>query len=553
VNFQAATPVTADITINPATQSVGITAPDSIKFGDSAEISVATTSGDPADLSVVTPETCTLSGATVTALAVGDCTIGASIDASDGYSGATTQATIAILKADQTITFPALASGLAPGHPISLAAGASSGLSVSFAASGACSVTTSGDVTSLSPIGSAGLCTVVASQSGDANWHPAVSVTRVSTVRTLSQTIIFPLSTTSKVPSTAPFTVTASATSGLAVTLAARGVCSILGPVVTLTGATGVCTITASQAGDSGYRAAVSVSRSFNVSKLPQTIDVSSVALTGTAPGSMSLPTLSSAGLPVNWTSTSESVCVPGYDANNSSWFVYFTDSGTCQLIGTAAGTTDYLPATPVTVSINLTPTAGIGLPGVTVDDGAEYTNQLDVTVSLINVPGGTVAVAIGNDGDPTKAIQISLDGLVPDGDRYLVPWRLQPTTLDGKLAKTVYVWFLGSDYQAIPYQDGIILDTTAPTLASATAAKTTGTGPVLGGGANVTYGMTLRASDVGSGVAMVQVASSKTATTNWVAYSAKTKWRGKKGMTVYVRVKDAAGNMSAWKTIKLP
>ena len=552
-NHQAATPVIADIDINPATQALGITAPTSMGFGASVEISAQTTSGDPAEWTVLTPDICAMDGNLVTALATGDCTVSASIDASDGYSAASSEATIAVEKGDQEITFPALPSGLAPGHPISLNATASSGLAVAFQATGACSVGTSGGVTTLTPVGTSGSCTVVSRQVGDGNWNAAVPVTRVTTVRKLAQTILFSLTSASRLPSAAPFALTASSTSGLSVAFAARGVCAVSAGTVTLTGSIGVCTVTASQAGDSGYRPAVSVSRSFNVAKASQTIDTSGVEVEWTAPGSTPLPSLSSAGLATSWISSTEEICVPDYDSDTQSWSVYFVDAGSCELVGSAAGNTDYMAATPVSVTIDVTAAAGIGIPGVTIDDGAEYTNELGVTVSLINVPDGTIAVAIGNDGDPTKATQISLDGVVLDGDRYLVPWRLQPTTLDGKLAKTVYVWFLGSDYEAIPYQDGIILDTTAPALTSAVVAKTTGTGPVLGTGANATYGVTLKAADLGSGLAYVQVVTSKTATTNWVGYNAKTKWRGKKGITVYVRVKDAAGNVSAWKTVKLP
>jgi len=552
-NYLRAVPVVADIDVNPATQAVGITAPTSMGFGESVEISAQTTSGDPAEWTVLTPDICAIDGSVVTALATGDCTVSASIDASDGYSAASSEATIVVNKGDQAIAFPALPSGLAPGHPITLNATASSGIAVAFQASGACSVGTSSGVTTLTPVGTSGSCTVVARQAGDDNWNAAVPVTRVTTVRKLGQTILFSLTSASRLPSAAPFALAASSTSGLSVAFAARGVCAVSAGTVTLTGSTGVCTITASQAGDLGYRPAVSVSRSFNVAKAIQTIDTSGVEVEWTAPGSTSLPSLSSAGLATSWVSSTEEICVPDYDSDTQSWSVYFVDAGSCELVGSAAGNTDYLAATPVSVTIDITAAAGIGIPGVTVDDGAEYTNELIVTVSLINVPDGTVAVAIGNDGDPTKATQISLDGVVLDGDRYLVPWRLQPTTLDGKLAKTVYVWFLGSDYEAIPYQDGIILDTTAPALTSAVVAKTTGTGPVLGTGANATYGVTLKASDFGSGLAYVQVVTSKTATTNWVGYNAKTKWRGKKGITVYVRVKDVAGNVSSWKTVKLP
>src|SRR5439155_1997016 len=58
------------------------------------------------------------------------------------------------------------------------------------------------------------------------------------------------------------FTVTANASSGLPVSFAASGSCSVNGTTVHLTGA-GTCLITASQAGDTDYLPAADIQRSF--------------------------------------------------------------------------------------------------------------------------------------------------------------------------------------------------------------------------------------------------------------------------------------------------
>jgi hypothetical protein len=62
----------------------------------------------------------------------------------------------------------------------------------------------------------------------------------------------------------APFTVGATASSGLPVSFDASGSCTIAGSTVTITGA-GSCTVTASQAGNANYNPAPSVSQSFSV------------------------------------------------------------------------------------------------------------------------------------------------------------------------------------------------------------------------------------------------------------------------------------------------
>jgi hypothetical protein len=62
----------------------------------------------------------------------------------------------------------------------------------------------------------------------------------------------------------APVTLAATASSGLAVTYAASGQCTVLGSALTLTGA-GNCSVTASQAGNSQYNSATDVTRSFAI------------------------------------------------------------------------------------------------------------------------------------------------------------------------------------------------------------------------------------------------------------------------------------------------
>jgi hypothetical protein len=80
------------------------------------------------------------------------------------------------------------------------------------------------------------------------------------------------------------FAVGASASSGLAVSLAASGNCTIATNTIHLTGA-GTCTVTASQDGDINYLAAGSVSKSFSIAKTTATITLGNLIHTydGTA------------------------------------------------------------------------------------------------------------------------------------------------------------------------------------------------------------------------------------------------------------------------------
>src|SRR5207302_282375 len=67
-----------------------------------------------------------------------------------------------------------------------------------------------------------------------------------------------------KTTSDPPFTVSATASSGLPVSYAATGSCTISGATVTITG-TGSCTVTASQSGNGNFNAAADVPRTFNI------------------------------------------------------------------------------------------------------------------------------------------------------------------------------------------------------------------------------------------------------------------------------------------------
>ncbi len=71
----------------------------------------------------------------------------------------------------------------------------------------------------------------------------------------------------------APFAVSAATSSGLPVSFAASGDCTVNGALVTLTGA-GTCSITASQAGDSNFSPALDVTRTFSIAKAGTTTTI---------------------------------------------------------------------------------------------------------------------------------------------------------------------------------------------------------------------------------------------------------------------------------------
>jgi Trehalose utilisation len=165
------------------------------------------------------------------------------------------------------------------------------------------------------------------------------------------QTITFgPLA--NKVFGDSDFSVDASASSGLPVSLNAAGPCTVLGNTVSLTGA-GTCTLTASQAGNDDYTAAEDVSQSFTISQ--------ATPLLSWTPGSII------AGVPLgseqlNATATG----VGGVTLAGS--FAYTPAAGTLLGTGTTTLSVVFTPASPnyhaVGTSVSVTVQSGITFKG---------------------------------------------------------------------------------------------------------------------------------------------------------------------------------------------
>ena len=110
----------------------------------------------------------------------------------------------------------------------------------------------------------------------DDGVNPPVSSDAAVMVNKADQTITFS-SLADKTFGDAAFNVSASADSGLPVSFAAVGFCTVSAGTVTITGA-GLCTITASQAGNDDYNAASDVSQTFMIDKATSTVTVTCTA-----------------------------------------------------------------------------------------------------------------------------------------------------------------------------------------------------------------------------------------------------------------------------------
>ena len=250
-----------------------------------------------------------------------------------GYTASSGSNDLTVGRADQTISFGALADKVFGDPDFSVSATASSGLTVSFAASGNCSI--SGSTVHLTGAGS---CTVTASQAGDTNYNAAPDVPQAFSIAKADQTISFgPLA--NKTFGDPDFGVSATASSGLVVSFAASGNCSISGSTVHLTGA-GSCTITASQAGDANYNAAPDVPQAFSIAKADQTISFGPLANKAVGDPDFGVSATASSGLAVSF-SAAGNCTVAGA-------IVHITGAGSCTITASQAGDANYNAASDV-------------------------------------------------------------------------------------------------------------------------------------------------------------------------------------------------------------
>ena len=177
------------VTVDPAApqpvpltpQVIDLPAPDALEAGGRVQLTATADSGLPVTYRSTTPELCTVDGATVTAVAAGECTVVAEQTGDDTYAPApTVSRTVTVAApavpaapASQSLTFTASASLLGTA-PYALTASASSGLPVVFSVTrGDCALRDG----TLTPNG-ADTCTVEAAQAGDATYAAATPVSR---------------------------------------------------------------------------------------------------------------------------------------------------------------------------------------------------------------------------------------------------------------------------------------------------------------------------------------------------------------------------------------
>jgi len=327
-------------------QIIGFGAAPSVIVGGTGTVSATGgASGNAVTFTSTTLGVCTISGSTVTGVAAGTCTIAADQAGNANYNAAS-QVTqnITIGAASQPISFGAAPGVIVGGTGTVSATGGASGNAVTFSSTTPSVCTVSGStVTGVT----AGTCTIAADQAGNANYNAAPQVTQNITIGKANQTISFGAAPSVIVGGTG--TVSATATSGLAVSFTAiTATCNFSG-VSTVGGVTvGTCTITADQAGNANYNAAPQVTQNITIGQGSQTITFGatpSVIVGGT--GTVSA-TGGASGNAVTFTSTTLGICTI------SGSTVTGVTVGTCTIAANQAGNANYNAATQATQNITI-------------------------------------------------------------------------------------------------------------------------------------------------------------------------------------------------------
>ncbi len=245
----------------------------------------------------------------------------------------------------QSITFPSISAVSLPNPGITLTPTASSGLPVALASTSPAVCTVAGSKVSFS---GSGTCTLVATQSGNANYAAANPVAQSFAVNRSNQTVLFTALSGAQVSLT-PVPLHAVSSAALPVTFSSSTstVCTIGVAGLTFI-SVGVCSLTASQAGNASYLPASSI-QTVKVTPGNQTITFSAPKSTNYPHLPFALTASATSGLTVAFSSTTPTICkVAG--ATVSLYAV-----GKCTITATQTGNANFNAAPPISQTISIT------------------------------------------------------------------------------------------------------------------------------------------------------------------------------------------------------
>jgi MBG domain (YGX type)/Divergent InlB B-repeat domain/PASTA domain len=180
----------------------------------------------------------------------------------------------AVMKSEQSIALSLPGSVAISSSPLTIYAtaetnGTANGLQVNFVATGSCSIASQSIASGISSaslnLNSTGSCNITASQSGSSSYDAASSVSGSFTILSSGQSTQTQTINLAQLPGVqygSLFSVSATSSSGIGVTFAASGPCTVSSTTGTATGTTtgaGKCTITATAPANGNYSTATTV------------------------------------------------------------------------------------------------------------------------------------------------------------------------------------------------------------------------------------------------------------------------------------------------------
>jgi len=334
--YAAAATITRSITVGLVSQDITFAPPSTLTMAQTPYTLGATaTSGLPVTFASSTTGVCTVSGRILTLVSAGTCSLTANQAGNTTYAAAATiTRSITVGLASQSIFFqnyPPSTMTL-DAQMATLGAWATSLLPVTFASSTAGICTVSGSTLTLV---SAGTCSLVASQAGNTIYARADAF-RDIIIRKATQTIIFaPPTTLTLVQSPHTLSATASSSLGVVITSNSTSVCTVDGEILTLK-AEGTCSVTASQAGNTTYEAAINVLRTITITKETQTITFNPPASLTKAQSPYTFTASASSSLSLTYATNSPNKCTVDGDK------LIFVNAGKCTIVATQAGNSIY-------------------------------------------------------------------------------------------------------------------------------------------------------------------------------------------------------------------
>ncbi|MFH0921115.1 MAG: hypothetical protein V1913_12225 [Fibrobacterota bacterium] len=306
--WSAATNVPQTLTVNKATQTITFGALANLTYGGPTSALTATASSN-LTVSYTSSDTniAKVSGSVLTIMGAGSATITALQAGNANYNAATAvPQALTIIKADQTITFDLLGSHGYSLVPFALGASSTSGLPISYVSSDpAVATVTAGMVTTRA----LGTTQITAKQDGNANYNPAEDVSHSLTVVRGTQTLTFD-SIPAKLFNSAPFTLTATSTSGLSISfgIVNQAVATLADSTTVDILAVGTTTIVAMQAGNTLFYPATDAYRTLTVTKADQAITFNALPAKTFGDAPFALAATASSDLAVSYVSSNTDV-----------------------------------------------------------------------------------------------------------------------------------------------------------------------------------------------------------------------------------------------------